>query len=35
VHPGERTRRDRQPFLWARGRPRALATYPQASAEPA
>src|SRR5436853_5825146 len=25
-----RTRRDRQPFLWARGRPRALATYPQA-----
>src|SRR5438045_4924884 len=25
-----RTRHDRQPFLWARGRPRALATYPQA-----
>src|SRR5207248_5259203 len=29
-------RRERQPFLWARGRPRALATYPQArSSRPA
>src|SRR2546423_12406983 len=33
--PAGRTRPGRQPFLWAPGCPGALATYPQASAEPA
>src|SRR5882672_8936558 len=34
--PGGRTRRGRQPFLWACGYPQALATYPQArSSRPA
>src|SRR6267378_5430728 len=35
VTPAGRTRPGRQPFLWAPGCPGALATYPQASAEPA